>query len=279
MGKLSQQDVDNWLLSASQPFHYKDVLNGQVSPDLFPQLRVYVGRSKYCEKMDGRSDGWFRPKDMELEELEWWVTEGKGVDIKLPMGLHKYCEFYLPCVILVSGLYNQGKTAFLMNIVNLNMDNFDIRLFLSEGGELLKKRMDKLNSFIPKPPPFKSYHRRDNFQDIIFPHAFNIIDYLRVDADNLMASWNDIGAIANKLGKDGVAVIAMQKPPGRKLAYGGPGTAFEPQLYMWIDKGRCGFEKIKVPKPSDVDPYSLVFNFTIKNGVNFEDLHTTTTDY
>ena len=73
MGKLSQQDVDNWLLSASQPFHYKDVLNGQVSPDLFPQLRVYVGRSKYCEKMDGRSDGWFRPKDMELEELEWWV--------------------------------------------------------------------------------------------------------------------------------------------------------------------------------------------------------------
>ena len=79
--------------------------------------------------------------------------------------------------------------------------------------------------------------------------------------------------IFNKL-KRGIAVVAMQKPPGeRKVAFGGASTAFEPTLYIGMDKDVLGFEKIKVPKLTDIDPYSLKIQFTIKNGVNFEDIH------
>jgi len=78
-------------------------------------------------------------------------------------------------------------------------------------------------------------------------------------------------AIFNKLNKGkGIAVVAMQKPPGdRKVAFGGASTAFEPTLYVGMDKNVLGIEKIKVPKITDIDPYSLKIEFNIRDGVTF----------
>ena len=71
----------------------------------------------------------------------------------------------------------------------------------------------------------------------------------------------------------GIAVVAMQKPPGqRRLAFGGAATAFEPSLYISMDDV-ISFEKIKVPKILDRDPYHLKLQYKIKNGVNFQDVY------
>ncbi|KKK65027.1 hypothetical protein LCGC14_2978250, partial [marine sediment metagenome] len=43
-------------------------------------------------------------------------------------------------------------------------------------------------------------------------------------------------------------------------------------LYIGMDKDVLGFEKIKVPKITDIDPYMLKIQFKIKNGVNFVDI-------
>ena len=146
--------------------------------------------------------------------------------------------------------------------------------YVSEGAEMMRAKFQRLNAYIPKPPPFKMYRRTENFADVIVPDHLSVIDYLRVNMDKPYAIGSDLFAIFNKLGDKGIAVVAMQKPPGdRKLAFGGASTAFEPTLYVGMDKDVLGFEKIKVPKITDIDPYSLKIQFKIRNGVNFEEIY------
>jgi len=82
--------------------------------------------------------------------------------------------------------------------------------------------------------------------------------------------------------KTGIAVVAMQKPPGeRKLAFGGASTAFEPSLYIGLESngsamGWAGFEKIKIVRTyGGEDPYSLKVNYRIRGGVEFYDISNT----
>ena len=117
------------------------------------------------------------------------------------------------------------------------------------------------------------YRKTENFADVLDPDALSVIDYLRVDMNKPYEVANKLFEIFNKL-KGGIAVVAMQKPPGdRKLAFGGAGTAFEPALYLGMDFGWVGFEKIKIPKIVDIDPYALKIKFRLKDGVSFYDIH------
>ena len=117
------------------------------------------------------------------------------------------------------------------------------------------------------------YRRTENFADVINPDNLSVIDYLRVDMEKSYAVSGRMFEIFNKL-KTGIAVIAMQKPPGeRKLAFGGAGTAFEPTLYIAMDKDTISFEKVKVPKLFKGDIYATKIQFKLKNGVNFSDIH------
>ncbi|GAF82232.1 unnamed protein product, partial [marine sediment metagenome] len=69
----------------------------------------------------------------------------------------------------------------------------------------------------------------------------------------------------------------LQKPAGRNEAYGKGWTAFDPALYVSIDKEgsykTLKFVRIKTPKPFEQDPYSLTIQFKISQGVNFFDEH------
>jgi hypothetical protein len=156
--------------------------------------------------------------------------------------------------------------------VNLNLELWANKMdfYVSEGAEMMQLKFRNLNAYIPKPPPFKMYRRTEHFSDVIKPDHLSVIDYLRVNMEQSYAISSELFAIYNSLGDRGIAVVAMQKPPGdRKLAFGGASTAFEPTLYIGMDKGWLGFEKVKIPKISDRDPYNLKIEFSLKNGVNF----------
>ena len=213
---------------------------------------------------------------MGLEELCWWDGDGEiGDSLLLPMGLNKYCYIPLPSLIIVAGKYNAGKTAFCINIVNQNLELWENKMdfYVSEGAEMMRAKFQHLNAFIPKPPPFKMYRKTQNFADVINPNHLSVIDYLRVNMEKTYEIGNALFDIFNKLDR-GIAVVAMQKPPGdRKIAFGGASTAFEPTLYIGMDKDVLGFEKIKVPKIANIDPYSLKIQFKITKGVNFEEIH------
>lgn len=279
MAELTQSVVEEWIRTmATGKFHYTKVLDGQIQPKLYPQLRVILHRCKEKGKaypVDGK-DGWWRPADTSLEEICWWDSEGLiGDNLILPLGLNKYCYIPLPSLIIVAGKYNAGKTALCINIVNLNLELWGNRLdfYVSEGAEMMNAKFQSLNAYIPKPPPFKMYRRTENFSDIIDPDNLSVIDYLRVDMSKTYEIGNALFAIFNKLNR-GIAVVAMQKPPGeRKVAFGGASTAFEPTLYIGMDIDTLGFEKIKVPKIVDIDPYALKIKFRITKGVNFNEVH------
>ena len=276
--ELTQEAVENWVVHmATGKFHYTKILDGLVSKESYPKLRSMIHRCKergIAFPIDGR-DGWYRPADTSLEEIHWWDLDGNiGENLLLPMGLLKYCFIPLTSLVIVAGLYNAGKTAFAINTVNLNLEKWadNIFFFVSEGAEMMSSKFKRLNLRMPKPPPFKMYRRTENFADVIEPNGLNIMDYVRVDMDKPYAVVTALFQIFNKLDK-GIAVVTMQKPPGRKLAFGGPSTAFEPSLYISMDKGYLEFEKIKVLKPLDIDPYMLKIQFKISDGVNFYDVH------
>lgn len=279
MAELTQTQIEDWIINkATGKFHYTKVMDGAIKPSLFPQLRTIMHRCKekgIAYPVDGK-DGWWRSADTNIEEICWWNTDGKiGDNLILPLGLGKYCYIPLPSLIIVAGKYNAGKTAFCINLVNCNLELWGNRLdfYVSEGAEMMQGKFHSLNAYVPKPPPFKMYRRTENFADVINPDHLSIIDYLRVDMSKTYEIGNALFAIFNKLNR-GIAVVAMQKPPGdRKVAFGGSSTAFEPTLYIGMDKDVLGFEKIKVPKIVDIDPYALKVQFKIARGVNFYEVH------
>jgi len=170
------------------------------------------------------------------------------------------------------------NTAFAINTVYLNMDLWKDRLhfYVSEGAEMIGKKFDSIDGYIPKPPPWKTYRRTEHFADLIkkHPNDLHVIDYVRVNMEQSYAVSTDLFHIYNALGPEGIAIAMMQKPPGRKLAFGGAGTAFEPSLYISMDDGYLEFEKIKIPKILSYDPYSIKIRFSINKGVNFLNVHT-----
>ena len=274
---LTQAQIEEWISNATGAFHYTKVMDGQIPKELWSQLRECMHRAKNkgkCSPVPHKGDGWWRPTDTTSEELCWWEgSDEVGDNLVLPLGMNKYCYIPIPSLVIVAGKYNSGKTAMCMNIVNLNIEKWGGRLtfFVSEGAEMLGGKFHNMRPQVPIPPPFKTRRKTENFADEIDPNGLTVIDYLRVNMEQSYAVGSELFAIFNKLDK-GIAVVAMQKPPGdRKLAFGGASTAFEPSLYISMDNGCVGFEKVKVPKLA-ADPYNLRIEFRLENGVNFTEV-------
>lgn len=281
MAELTQSQIENWISNeATGKFHYTKVMDGLIGRELYPQLRAVLHRlkdKKVCYPVDGR-DGWWRPADVAAEELHWWDMEDDTDDnINLPLGMNKLCYIPKPAVIIYAGKYNAGKTALCLNTINLNTEKWgdNMTLYVSEGEAMMAKKLRALK--IPVPPTFQTYRKTENFADVIEPNGLSIIDYLRVDMSKPYEVSVKIFEIFNKLDK-GIAVIAMQKPPGdRKLAFGGASTAFEPALYLSMDiitktRSYIAFEKFKVIKPLDFDPYMLKIEFDIEQGIHLNNI-------
>ena len=182
-------------------------------------------------------------------------------------------------LIILAGSSGAGKTALLYNIVYMNMNDFEIHLFSnSEMGEMqIEERFNAIDPNIPDPLPFETWRREDNFADVIKPDAINVIDYLDLDNEVFMIGY-ELKKIIQKLNK-GVAIVAIQKPPGRDLGYGAGYSVKSASLYLAMDgpKGR-GPGKLKIVKAreraiSDVDPLGKTWGFRLDNqGANFIDI-------
>lgn len=284
MAELRQSQVEEWITTmATGVFHYTKVMDGQVGKELYTQLRNVLKRCKskgLVYPVPSKGDGWWRPADNSLDELQWWDSgEIADDNLALPLGLSNYCVIPRPALVIVAGKYNAGKSAFCLNIVKLNMDKWGgyLDFYVSEGAEMIKPKFAKLG--ITDAPSFRTYRRTENFADVIQPDNLSVIDYLRVDMEQSYAVSAKLFEIFNKL-NTGIAVVAMQKPPGeRKLAFGGASTAFEPSLYVGMESngsntGWVGFEKIKIETGyGGLDPYNLKVYYRIKSGVEFYDIY------
>lgn len=228
--------------------------------------------------------GWYRKLETDLEETDWQSASDKIVPLKFPFGLEEYAKIYPKSIVIVAGGKNQGKTAFLLNVVVMNMYDFQIDLFNSETGrEQLKKKFDNFGIEIPTPPPFKTYQRYDNFADVIDENHISVIDYMDVGSETLRVGDEIEGIFRKEV--NGVAIIGLQKPPGstifvkgmrkyieRDLAYGGAFSAKRAILYISISEHKLKLLYVKEPAKANTNPNNMQWSFKISRGVEFTDI-------
>jgi hypothetical protein len=189
-------------------------------------------------------------------------------DLRFPFDLQNYVNIYPKNVIVVAGASNAGKTAFMLNVVRMNMDRHKIEYFSSEmGPEEMKLRLLKFDDLRLKDWKFHPRERSTNFADAIVPDSINIIDYLEVNKD-FYEVGGEIRGIFERLNK-GVAIIAIQKKTGVDTGRGGEFTLEKPRLYLAMDSGTIKIVKGKNWANNEINPNGLSWTFKLVQGCKF----------
>jgi hypothetical protein len=186
------------------------------------------------------------PFQIEWINREYNVTQLDGneeqtfLDIKFPLKIHELAHIPPGSVIGVAGFTSAGKSAFLLEIAELNALSQSMPVFYwyNEMSEArLKNRCidfpllyeaQKQGKFIPvKQGGFE-------FPDVIDPDAINLIDYLDRD-DEIWLIGQDIKQLQARL-NTGIVIYALQKQAGKSFGYGGLPSAKLSNLYITLDK-------------------------------------------
>lgn len=211
--------------------------------------------------------GYFRRMELECTALDWQDAPTNDVDLVLPFDLHKKVKIYPGNIIVVAGFKDAGKTAFLLNFIKLNMNKHEIHYFNSEmGGSELKLRLGFFTDV--KKWNFKSWERKGNFAEVIKPNCINVIDYIEI-TDNHWMIGKYLQDIDAKL-KDGIAIIALQKPWGRDIARGGESSLDKPRLYLAMNPGEIKIVSAKNWRCT-YNPNGEALEFKLVAGCDFSD--------
>jgi len=189
--------------------------------------------------------------------------------IKMPFNLENYVLFYPKNIAVIAGSSNSGKTAFLLNVIKLNMSNHDIWYFTSElGVEELRLRLDKFDIPI-EAWNFHAVECSHNFQDVIRPNGLNIIDYLEFGEGVEFFQVADVFRhIVDKL-ENGICWIALQKKKKAELGRGAEFSLEKPRLYLSLDYGKIIIIKAKNWAIEGENPNGLSWKFKLINGCDF----------
>ena len=103
-------------------------------------------------------------------------------------------EIYPKNIAIVAGSKDAGKTTFMLNLIRENQENFDIHYFCSEiAAEEFRKRLDlfghDINSW-----NFSFKERAADFEDVVVPDAFNIIEFLEIHSE-----FYNVGELIKKI--------------------------------------------------------------------------------
>jgi len=188
--------------------------------------------------------------------------------IKYPFAIENYFQTYPRNVIAIAGAADAGKTAFLLNLIRLNMIDFSIYYQTSEmGAQELANRLTKFEGITLNEWTFIAEERSRDFADVIRPDCVNIVDYLELAGDFYMVA-DYLKQIHDKL-HSGIAVVALQKKRNAELGRGGDFGLEKPRLYLSMDPGKLTIQKAKNWTDPQVNPNGLILNFKLVNGCKF----------
>jgi hypothetical protein len=232
-------------------------------------VRQALKRLKDARKItkSGSKDGVYRRVDDHAEDIDWLSADDETIDFRYPLEIEKYVLTLPKNIIVIAGVPNSGKTAFLLNCVRLNMKIFDIHYFSSEmGSHEFKSRLSKfdlpLNNW-----KFHAKERVSDFASVIKPNAINIIDYLEMTEDFwLVAKY--LKEIYERLSK-GIALVAIQKNPGTDVGLGGYRGMEKPRLYINLEAGKAKIVKAKNWANPETNPNGLELQFKLIHGCKF----------
>jgi hypothetical protein len=271
---FTAEDIREWVIETDGRYFYSDEID-QDYRIIDPKDKDY--RKKVLQRM--RENGelekhpkinrQFRYVNPEAEKINIFNSTNPEIPIKFPFGIEDYVKIYPSNLIVVAGSPDAGKTALLLNIVAMNVNNFNIVYFSSEmeGGELTN-RLGEFQNVNPQDWLKVDWRERAiNFSDVIKPDWINIIDYMELTTDlYLVADY--LAAIQRKL-KNGIAIVALQKKRGQELGRGAEFSLEKPRLYLSMESGEIKIVKAKNWRRKDVNPNGMVSKFKIVNGCDF----------
>ncbi len=253
-----------------------------LTTDIHTELRIttpeekkacYSSLLRMCESGEiekhGDKRGCFRVVDSSCDEIDFLSITGIALDIKLPFAIESLVKVLPKNIFVIAGEPNAGKTAFLLNVAEMNMERYEIWYFSSEMGALeLKDRLMKFDR------PLQSWkvnfrERSNNFADVIRPDAINIIDFLEVH-DEFYKIGLYIKEIFDKLNV-GIAIIAIQKNKGNEYGLGGSRGLEKARLYLSMESGKIKIIKAKNWAESKTNPNGLELTFKLAKGCLFKE--------
>lgn len=175
------------------------------------------------------------------------------IEFKLPLAIDAILNTYNRNLIVIQGLSNAGKTAFLMEIARLNRNVFNRIKYIntemdaSEIRDRVERRHIDLDDFLSYVEfvLVKSTHMSGAIRYEVEPNGLNLVDYLHLEDATLMATEMD--RIQERLDK-GIAVVAIQKYLGKDMGYGGHGVKNRARLVIDLSKDIVTLKKVKSPK-------------------------------
>jgi hypothetical protein len=270
-------------------FTTQDVWNfGQIRDT---EKRIAVGEVLYhlaheLKNPELRQSGkQYRLIDRDVEYINWWEADSKRVvkfkwmysqEDDTNFGFEENIIVTPGDLIVVAGDTNAGKTAICLNVLAENMDYLPCTYFASEfNATKFKSRMDNFDWVewldVEGKPKFELVRRYENYEDVIRPNGLNIIDWMKPPTD-IWKIADTFRGIIKEL-KDGVCVVALQKPKGRDEAFGKEWTMQEASVYLSLsydDKAKHNVLKVmKVKSPGAVDPNGKRYSFWLRGGTKF----------
>jgi len=215
----------------------------------------------------GERRGCFRVVDKSCEDIDFINTPNETLNIKWPFEIETLVKILPKNIIVLAGESNAGKTAFMLNVAEKNMQKNDIWYFSSEMGSLeLQDRLIKFDR------PLQSWNvnfkeRSSNFADVIKSDAINIIDFLEIN-DEFYKVGLYIKGIYDKLNK-GIAIIAIQKNKNSEYGLGGGRGLEKARLYLSMETNKIKIIKAKNWADSMANPNNLEMEFKLIKGCKF----------
>lgn len=250
-----QIDRELGILNKKDKDHRRKVIHRLVDDGVLEKNPKYAGRfQKIVQDVDGIN--W---QDADINQI---------YNISFPFEIEKRVNIYSRNLIIIAGSPNSGKTALILNIIEMNQDRYPgkINLFSSEmGPEELKLRISKFDRPLES-WDFNPYERVADFARVIRPDEINIIDYLEI-GDNFFTIADEFRKIFDNL-KKGIAIIALQKKTGASMGRGAEFGMEKPRLYLAMDNGVLKIIKAKNWATKD-NPNGLEYRFKLVDGCKF----------
>jgi len=236
-------------------------------------LRLCEGKTPLLEK-HGNKRGCYRRIESDIDPVNFLNAPTDEFPLCLPLGIDDYVVLYPGNIIIVAGSKSAGKTAFLLNIVNANMQRHEIVYLNSEMGDTeFRKRLELFGEPLSG-WNFRAYHRTSNFADLITPERkLFIVDFLEVTTDFWKVAQY-IQEIHKKL-KDGICVIALQKSEGRNEGRGGDFSKEKSRLYLSLDYlhdkkvNQVKIVDAKAWRHGNINPRGLYRHYKLLNGAKY----------
>lgn len=237
--------IREWCSKFKGSFTINEIFNHFGIKDRQQKNKVDDILSLLCKEniiqQDSKRRSVFRVVDSEIRTMKVKRSERvTGVDIVLPFDLSKKVILEDRNIVVIAGESNAGKTAIFLENMKDNIfrsQQFDKPVYISS--EMSESEFSNRSLLILDDPDVwnqaEIIDKSTNFQDAISQGRENKLIYIDLLEVSTEISFSDMEANLKQIRdslKSGVAMVAMQKSKGQRLARGGDGTLSKARLYI-----------------------------------------------